>query len=186
MARLTGDERGRKPTVASTPGEGISTRIVTLTTAAILLIASVVSITVLAHHRPGNAAPRTVSTVSKNQRVCLLSDAAQPSSTKVFGFMQHAATDDGHINVQHITLPAQATDAAPQLAGLVQQQCTVIFTLGPLSTLAARNTAKNTTHRTTEIVAVTDGTFAIENLTTLPATGLTAAQVAEIINKIRY
>lgn len=142
--------------------------------------ATVALATALWPQHSGPTPPRPVSTVSQNQRACLLSDHGQPASSSVFADLQRAATTHGHVNVQQLALTAQATDAAPDLAALIQQHCAVIFTLGPLSTIAARAAAANKQRSDRAmLIAVTDDIIMGGGLVTLPLTGLTPDQISK-------
>ena len=145
--------------------------------AALAVTAAVVVTLALTRH-PAPAAPTAVSTVAENRRACLLSDPGQAASATVFSGMQQAAQSRGGVNVQQATLPAQATDAAPELAGLIQQQCTVIFAVGPLSITAAQAAAGNAQPRTVTFVLVGDTAVSGSHISTLPITGLSGDRVA--------
>ena len=149
---------------------------VAVTCLAAIAVAVVIALSLTRHSAP--APPAAVSTVAENRRACLLSDPGQAASATVFAGLQQAAKTRGGVNVQRATLPAQATDAAPELAGLIQQQCTAIYAVGPLSTEAARAAAGNAQPRAVTFVLVSDVPVSGDHLSTLPVTGLTADQVA--------
>ena len=127
----------------------------------------------------GATPPAAVSNAVSEIRACLLSDAAQPSGAQIFADLQQAARTLGALAVQQTTLPPRADDAAPLLAGLIQQRCTVIVAVGPLSIRAAEAAAGNRQTQGTTTIAVTDDTASATNLTTLPLTGLTADRLTE-------
>jgi hypothetical protein len=122
--------------------------------------------------------PTPASTVADNKNACLLADADQPQSASVFADLQQAAATLGRINVRQTTLPPQVGDAAPELAGLIQQHCNIIYALGPLSTVAAKAAAATTEPTVVTFVAITDTAMSGKNLTALPAAHLAASQIA--------
>jgi hypothetical protein len=122
--------------------------------------------------------PKPASTVADNKNACLLADADQSQTPTVFADLQQAAATLGDVNARQTTLPPQADDAAPELAGLVQQHCNVIYTLGPLSTSAAKAAATDNQGTTATIIAITDSAIPGAHLATLPLAHITASQVA--------
>ena len=136
------------------------------------------------NHRSGP--PKPVSTVADNKNACLLADANQPQALAIFADLREAAATLGDVNVRQTTLPPQTTDAAPELAGLIQQRCNVIYALGPLSTSAAKAAAINNEDAPVAIIAITDRTISATHLTTLPLAQITANQVAtSLTNALR-
>jgi hypothetical protein len=121
--------------------------------------------------------PKPASTVADNKNACLLADADQPQAPSVFADLQQAAATLGGVNVRQTTLPPQVNDAAAELAGLIQQHCNVVYTLGPLSTTAAKAASANTQPAPVAFVAVTDDALSGTRLAVLPATHLTPAQI---------
>jgi hypothetical protein len=151
---------------------------------AVALAAVIVAAVALWPRHAAAAPPRPVSTVVAEKRACLLSDAAQPETAALFVELQQAANTLGSLAVRQSTLPTQVSDAAPQLAGLIQQRCTVIVALGPLSVRAAEAAAAGSRSQGTSIIVATDEDNAAKtaNVTTLPLTGLTADRLTESVN----
>jgi hypothetical protein len=119
---------------------------------------------------------------AKNQRA-----HTPPKRNRAFGLRTAAAilavaalasVAIGGVNVRQTALPPQANDAAPELAGLVQQRCDVVYALGPLSTTAAKAAAAATQPTPVTFIAVTDDALSGTHLTVLPATHLTSDQIS--------
>lgn len=121
--------------------------------------------------------PRPASTVADNENACLLTDANQPQAPAVFADLQQAAATLGGVNVRQTALPPQVNDAAPELAGLIQQHCAVVYTIGPRSTTAAKAAAANTQPAPVVFIAITDDAISGTHLTVLPAAHLTPGQI---------
>ena len=128
------------------------------------------------NHRP--TPPKPASTVADNKNACLLADANQPQTPSAFADLQQAAATLGGINVRQTTLPTKVEDAAPELAGLIQQHCDVIYTVGPLSTAAVKAATATSQPNGLAFVAITDDAVSGTRLTKLSAAHLSASQIA--------
>src|SRR5581483_110722 len=68
-------------------------------TSALAVAAVAAAAAALWPRHPGPTPPPPVSTVSQNERACLLSDHGQPASATVFADLQHAAASHGSVNL---------------------------------------------------------------------------------------
>ncbi len=77
--------------------------------------------------------PLKVADVSGRPTACLASDSAPSSAataSHLWSVMRHAVSGE-HVNVQQIQVPiARGGNAEPYLAGLVNQRCDLVVTIG--------------------------------------------------------
>ncbi|KDN80444.1 hypothetical protein [Kitasatospora cheerisanensis] len=123
------------------------------------------------------AARVTADDYSGRPSACVAADDSPATATLLqhtWAVVQQAAKDSS-VNAQQLAMPAVgAKDAAPYLAGLVAQQCTLLVTVGPAFTAAVPAVAKDAPKTRFVAVAPPGGT----DLTGTGATVLTEDQLA--------
>ena len=152
-----------------------------LVSAAVLGVVAVLAAVVAFYPSGSSRPPRVVAAdVSNRPTACLAADARTSAANGTFGAvwaaMQHGAKGRP-INVQQLVLPAaDAAAARPLLAGLLEQRCSLIVTVGQ----AIAATVK-IAPRTTRFTAVAAGDAPLpRGVTSLPAATAPAAVEQEI------
>lgn len=116
------------PTQIPPPGDAITRRLRLLLAigASVVVVAGIVVGVVLAT-RPGSPRAVPYTNISRNYKVCLLTDGSDAANT-VWPAFQRAA-QGRPINAQHITVPAHSSPT-PFLNSLVDLHCGLIATSG--------------------------------------------------------
>jgi hypothetical protein len=124
---------------------------------------------------------RPVSTVDANSRVCVLTDANDPSLAAVDSGLHRAAAANGHVNVQTYTIPAATADPGPYLNSLIQQKCGLIVAVGALAADAAADYADDGQKAAAKFIVVGNEPPGIPGIMVVPPTKLTAAGLADAV-----
>lgn len=102
---------------------------------AVVALAAGTIVALLPGHRADHPAAITVADVSGRPTACLAADARSAAGTafnQVWAAM-HAGQAGREVNVQQLVLPiTSAARAQPYLAGLANQHCDLIVTVGPV------------------------------------------------------
>jgi hypothetical protein len=145
-------------------------------------VAVIVVASLLATRGSGPKPVQPVSTVDANSRVCVLTDANDPSLTTVDSGLHQAATANGHVNIQTYTIPAAVTDPGPYLNSLIQQKCGLIVAVGALAAGAAANYADDGQKAAARFIVVGTEPPGIPGITVVPPAKLTADGLAGAVS----
>jgi basic membrane lipoprotein Med (substrate-binding protein (PBP1-ABC) superfamily) len=166
-----GGKRGRGKTRPS--------RILIAATAVAVIAAAATAYAIWPRHH-GPTPPAPASQVGTYHRACILTDPGDPSLLVARSGLEQAARAKGDIDVQSYPIPTAGSNAAPYLAGLINNKCTLIVALGTQPSAAVRAFAENNPSTTLRFI-VTEGQAARSAVVTaLPAAGLTPQALAAL------
>ena len=151
-------------------------------TGLIVITAVVVTVALWPRHH-GPTPPAPVSQVDTYHRACILTDPSDPDLPTVQAGLHQAATTAGNITVQNYPLPTATTNAAPYLASLISNKCTLIIALGTQPDTAVDAYAQNNPKTTLKLVTIAGPNTTSTAITALPATDLTASTIAALAER---
>lgn len=147
----------------------------------LVVIAAAVLTTALWPRHHGPTPPTPASQVDTYHRACILTDPGDPDLPTAQAGLHQAGTTTGDIDVQNYPLPTATTNAAPYLASLISNKCTVILTLGDQPDIAVDAYAQNNPNTTLKFVTIAGPSTTSRAITVLPATDLTASSIATLV-----
>ena len=148
---------------------------------AVVACAAVATASLFLRHSHNVQPNKPVSTVDANARACVLADPNDPALTTIDAGLQQAATANGHLNIQHYSIPSTDTDARPILNGLIADRCEVVVGAGPQADQAIEAYAADGQSPAAKLIIVGAAATGDANISILSPAGLTASAVATLV-----